>query len=218
MILKNNKGTILLVSVTAMVIMMIIGFVCLQMYINQNIFDTLDATNKRTYYAAEGAIEIMRGYIDKHIPDNDNALGGKGYIASVAQKNNSGIIDATNKGWCPSEIMTFLSDNDVHPHITVEVYLRRLTLQTATHVKNLIDSNLLPIDFSNACNDSDIPSNNRAYEIIAKATASYKSVLISKNIITTVHCYFYTKYDVENEGTPSEKIKHKPKIVIWRVD
>lgn len=71
MILKI-KGSILPVTVVAMLIMTIIGFICIQMFMLQNMLNTVDQARVRTFYAAEGAIEMLRGYISLNYPETNN--------------------------------------------------------------------------------------------------------------------------------------------------
>lgn len=137
--IKNNKGTILVVAVTAMVIMIIIGYVCLQMYMNQGILDTYDVTKKRLFYSAEGSIEMFKGYLIRHT-DNEREEykdiglpgGAKGFIFNNAKVNNSEKSDndsfSAANSWNPLASGTLRPfDGTMHPRIDVQIGLRRLT-------------------------------------------------------------------------------------------
>ena len=137
--IKNNKGTILVVAVTAMVIMIIIGYVCLQMYMNQGILDTYDVTKKRLFYSAEGSIEMFKAYLikntnlEKQTYENIGLPGGaKGFIFNNAKVNNSGKSDndsfSAANSWNPLVSGTLVPfDGTMHPRINVQIGLRRLT-------------------------------------------------------------------------------------------
>jgi Tfp pilus assembly protein PilX len=70
----KKKGSILPVTVVAMLIMTIIGLICIQMFMLQNMMNTVDQARTRTFYAAEGAIEMLRGYINLNYPETNNAF------------------------------------------------------------------------------------------------------------------------------------------------
>ncbi len=59
---KNNKASILPVTVIAMFIMMIVAYACIKMFLVQNIVITQDQIKTRTFYAATGIAkkQIMR--------------------------------------------------------------------------------------------------------------------------------------------------------------
>ncbi len=61
--LNNTKGSILPVTVTAMVVIMVAGLACLRTFSYQNKLNNLDKTKIRLQYAAEGAVEICRSQI-----------------------------------------------------------------------------------------------------------------------------------------------------------
>jgi hypothetical protein len=64
--IKRNNGAILLVVVISMFILTIIGFICIEMFAAQNILAMTDMAKIRTFYAADGVVEMMRGYIAKN--------------------------------------------------------------------------------------------------------------------------------------------------------
>jgi hypothetical protein len=226
--IKNNKGTILVVAVTAMVVMIIIGFVCLQMYMNQSILDTYDVTKKRLFYSAEGAIEIFRGYINVHrgAIANDVAYG---YLYNNSKVNNSG--DGSNitsaNAWTPlpsGALSPF--DGTMHPPITVTVGLRRLTELSATknpELKYLLDGNAFGTagnTFRTAITAGGLPTSDRAYEIIARATATHNTALIGRNsnrnvMSVTLHYYFYTHHQGTDAAANNQ---HVPTFVGWRIE
>ena len=231
--IKNNKGTILVVAITAMIIMIIIGYVCLQMYMNQSIIDTYDATKKRLFYSAEGAIEIFRGYINinrSHIA-NDTAAGGYGYLYSHAIVNNSGNgsgITSSN-AWTPlpSGVLNPF-DATMHPSIIVTVGLRRLTVLGAAvgqnpELRKLLNAGAFGAKgntFRSAITTGGVASDDRAYEIIARATATHNTALIgrssSNNTMTlTLHYYFYTHHQGSDAAGNNQ---HVPIFVGWRIE
>jgi len=64
--IKKNKGAILIVTVISMFILTIIGLVSLEMFVSQNALVATDVAKVRTFYAADGVVEMMRGYIIKN--------------------------------------------------------------------------------------------------------------------------------------------------------
>ena len=59
---KNNKASILPVTVIAMFILMVVAYACIKMFLVQNIVVTQDQIKARTFYAATGIAkkQIMR--------------------------------------------------------------------------------------------------------------------------------------------------------------
>ncbi|MDD5021272.1 MAG: hypothetical protein PHR82_03925 [Endomicrobiaceae bacterium] len=68
--IKNNNGAILIVTVISMFILTIIGFISLEMFVAQNALVATDVAKVRTFYAADGIVEMMRGYINVTCPDH----------------------------------------------------------------------------------------------------------------------------------------------------
>lgn len=71
--IKKDNGAILIVTVISMFILTIIGFVSLEMFISQNELVATDVAKVRTFYAADGVVEMMRGLIARdHSGDTGN--------------------------------------------------------------------------------------------------------------------------------------------------
>ena len=145
--LINKKGTVLVVAVTAMMIMLVIGLICLQIYTNQNILDTYDQVRMRTFYTAEGAIEMMKGYIENRTafyldPIKGDVMGNpadlttintnRGFLASVTpfvSPNNMKDWEPFKDGSTHSFATPLLKENfdgTMYPGVSVRVYLHRL--------------------------------------------------------------------------------------------
>ncbi len=82
----NNKGSILPVTVTAMVVIMVAGLACLKMFSVQNTLNNYDRVKVRLNYAAMGAVEICRAAISSAENTND-------YTAGTNDANNSGYYN-----------------------------------------------------------------------------------------------------------------------------
>ncbi len=67
--IKNKKGSILVITVISMFILTIIGFICLEMFVSQNILIATDVAKIKTFYAADGVVEMLRGYINANYPE-----------------------------------------------------------------------------------------------------------------------------------------------------
>ena len=147
--LTDKKGTVLVVAVTAMMIMIIIGLVCLQIYTNQSLLDTYDQVRQRTFYSAEAGIEMMRGYIDKKVEENLVPVGGvavnvgdamygcRGFLAYVTRIHGVSLINFDNTTvWepfkegttspYPNAYLKEVFDGTMHPKVDIEVTLHRL--------------------------------------------------------------------------------------------
>ncbi len=73
--IKNQKGSILVVTVISMFVLTVIGFICLEMFVSQNILVSTDVAKIKTFYAADGVVEMLRGYInEKFIESNVNTF------------------------------------------------------------------------------------------------------------------------------------------------
>mgnify|MGYP001182363894 CR=1 FL=1 len=68
--IKNNKGAVIIITIVSMFILTIIGFVCIEMFIAQNMLVAADVAKIRTFYAADGVAEMLRGQINKVCPDS----------------------------------------------------------------------------------------------------------------------------------------------------
>ncbi len=228
--LSNKKGTVLVIAVAAMMIMGIIGFICLQVYTNQNMLDTYDQIRKRTFYSAEGAVEMMRGYLQKKIDATTvNPMDGDVYL-----------YDKTNgKNWAPFtdtfedyEIFktvygdvfhkedgtlflkkTEFFDRTIHPGIKVIVFVHRVRWLTDYNLYHDDLGGYWPAEAGPMGNYvSLVPSKyNGLYVIVASAFAEHKSTMGVNTVRTTLRFYFYTKYKSMSE-------KNEIKWVAWRID
>lgn len=68
--IKNNKGAVIIITIVSMFILTIIGFVCIEMFIAQNMLVAADVAKIRTFYAADGVAEMLRGQMNKVCPDS----------------------------------------------------------------------------------------------------------------------------------------------------
>lgn len=68
--IKNNKGAVIIITIVSMFILTIIGFVCIEMFIAQNMLVAVDVAKTRTFYAADGVAEMLRGQMNKVCPDS----------------------------------------------------------------------------------------------------------------------------------------------------
>lgn len=238
--LKNNKGTVLVIAVTAMIIMIVIGMVCLKIYETQSLLDVYEQARIRTFYAAEGAIEMMRGYIDvktaEHLGTNGDVVDGDGYLSSVTPFKVSagsiiGLLNPNNYdtvNWEPFGSNTttldpkkFLEkefDASMYPSISVTVYLRKLTaVKDLTRVQTDLK---VPFSIEHFCVVVGTVlqiTDDTGYEIVATAKANYKTALANGDISTTLRYYFSTKR--QNLGTPENpNMKYTKTFVAWRKD
>ena len=229
----NKKGTVLVVAVTAMMIVLIIGAICLQIYVNQNLLDTFDQVKTRTFYSAEGGVEMMRAYIQKqteaHLTANGDTLSSnRGFLVEVTP-----FVSANNmKDWNPfqsgstvsyaSPLLAASFDGTMYPGVNVEVVLHRLTPSDKNDVKVKKKINFKEGEDQIYANTNtaaaDYGRTYRGYVIIATATATHKTALGINTISTTLRYYFYTK----RENTPppggGDYYTNKIKWVGWRID
>lgn len=241
--LRNKKGTVLVVAIVAIMIMIIIGMICLQMYANQNIIDTYDQARIRTFYTAEGAIEMMRGYINKKLAETRDPV--KGDISNFLVKVTP-FVTGTKKttDWYPfirknpaNYQVPVLVDSDngnidipfdgtMYPPIYVSVTLHRLYKKSSSdsdknRISSLLLSDITPDKFyaskADPANAYDDPDYSPAYEIVAIASTTHRTSLSSAVISTTLRYYFWTKYT--NTGTVDNPcIVYEKKFVGWRKD
>lgn len=237
--IKNNKGTILVVAVTAMLVMIIIGFVCLQMYMNQSLLDTYDVTKKRLFYSAEGIIEILRGYINKSVPDDDiTPSGSRGGFLYNKTNNASKTWNIRTDSAAGDTKLAGLKqlldantfDGTMHPPVRItELYVKRIINNSDTDIAGLISTGCLynPLGSNNlqhfrdgrhdkGAAVTDGTADFRSYEIVAKAVSSHRTALSSNSEISvTLHYYFFTTFS----GPPSASVtRHKPRFVGWRIE
>ncbi len=245
---KNNKGTVLVVAVTAMMIMIIIGAVCLQIYTNQSLLDTYDQIRMRTFYSAEAGVEMMRGYINQKLADTwvssgstqlgDKANSGRGFLYDVTK--TQGLL----QGFMPKEWEPFKDgstvayakpllkepfDGTMHPKVTVDVKLRRLTILDQNNILNnekivfINDITLVPLAagdiFHTLTTDALDYHTYRGYEIVSTATAEHKTTMGVNTISTTLRYYFYTREKVDTDPvTGNQTFNHFIFWVGWRKD
>ena len=243
--LTNKKGTVLVVAVTAMMIMIIIGAVCLQIYMNQSLIDTYDQIRMRTFYSAEGAIELMRGYIDKQVEANlvtsgdtrgDCMYNNRGFLAYVTRFTGYGYNKTTE--WEPFKENTsspyaipLLKDNFdgiIYPGIKARVYLRRITYGDLNdiYVDRMIrfkdatgagiDGQIFnPVIVSEAMDNG---TEYRGYEIVAIASTTYKTSISVTKVETTLRYYFYTRRISHDLGAGVTSFENRINWVGWRKD
>lgn len=211
MSMVNDKGTILPVTIVAMTIMMIIGVICLQMFSAQNILDTYDQAKIRTFYSAEGAIEMMRGYIDLAVNVNldpvygDNHSSGRGY---VNLKTSAGNWTPLNNAAEHPVLSTDYFDGTMYPGIKVSAYCSRLTNADFS----LISPEIPAVTAASYGNYN--AGANCAYKIVAIASTTHKTNLATQLIVSTVTYYFATKRTVSETGY----ITRTNHFVCWRKD
>lgn len=235
----NKKGAVLVVAITAMVIMIVIGAVCLQIYTNQSLMDSYDQIKMRTFYSAEGALEMMRGYIVRMTENNltntgsergDSMYGGRGFLASVTKYNNK-----TGKPtvWEPfkdaagsTKLLKGSFDGTMYPGIAAEVSVRRLTsADKTTLINNKIRFKPAPAAenqiYAVMSSETQDINNFRGYEIYATAYTTHKTTMGSNVIRTTLRYYFFTERKSVTYGSGSTEYKvftNDIKWVGWRRD
>lgn len=237
--LNNSKGTVLVVAVVSMMIMMIIALVCLQIYTNQGIIDTYDQIKMRTFYSAEGAVEIMRAHIDKQMELNRSEYGdhiitnSRTFLATVTPcTTKEGAIVSTD--WEPFSKQAYYDrhviysdpvlendfDGTMYPGVKAVVYLHRLVSSDFNRVNTLL---AVPISIDYFTSNLDHEQNigtfpkKKAYEIVATATANFKTTLGINNVVsTTVRYYFKTETTLTPGTTPLYSTTKK--CVGWRID
>lgn len=94
---KNNKASILPVTIIAMFIVMIIAYACIKMFLTQNIIATTDQIKIRTRYAAEGFAEKQKSAIYNLIESqfkNDPNVS----ITAGTTLSNTGISNLDKNG------------------------------------------------------------------------------------------------------------------------
>lgn len=240
--LMDKKGTVLVVAVTAMMVMIIIGLVCLQIYTNQSLLDTYDQIKQRTFYSAEAGVEMMRGYIDKKIDETsvttgnergDSMYGNRGFLAFVTKVHGS-IGETTNwepfkEGTTSPYARAFLKDvfdGTMHPSIQVEVHLHRLNALDFVEVHNNRGitfrdggTNIDALIFASILTEIlDFGRTYRGYEIVSTATAFHKTTMGTNYIKTTLRYYFYTKREQVDVEPGVVLYKNNIKWVGWRRD
>ncbi len=203
----NKKGTILPVTIVSMTIMMTIGIICLQMFSAQNILNTYDQAKLRTFYSAEGAVEMMRGYIDYAVAHNSNATygdnheSGKGFLN---WKTKTGKWEPLKSG-AEHPVLANYFDSTMHPKIKASAYCERLT---AAEISSIAVEVPAVAAYNNYASGEQC-----AYKIVAIASTTHKTNLATQLIVSTVTYYFATKRRMDGS-----KIVHDRKFVCWRRD
>lgn len=126
--IKNNKGAVIIVTVVSMFILTIIGFVCIEMFIAQNMLVAADVAKIRTFYAADGVVEMLRGQINRFCPDGttnylDAAIPPLGSTASWSRATEVNTIIAAGYDTTP----TF-------PVVCARVEIRRVNSPPSSYV------------------------------------------------------------------------------------
>lgn len=218
--LKNNKGTILVVAVVATSIMIIIGFVCLKIYSNQSMLDTKDVLNQRLYYSAIGSVEAMKGFISEKVAENIQSRNGKPKLQGdfISENVNDGgfLFNKTHSGpYKPFEGDLFgdsnIFDASMHPAITthVSVTLLNRAVGGTFYFKKGANSSFPSIGTA-------ATSKYKGYVIEAKASASLKTALNSvTNMEVTARYYFYTTRS--GDGTVANIRRNTITPVGWRI-
>ena len=227
---KNNKGTILVIAVVAMSIMIIIGFICSRDFVKQ-----------RLYYSAIGSVEAMKGFLSEKIAENVQSRKGKQNSAGIlieqgdvtsGGSNEGFLANVTNNSSRTYEPFKWVStsntglfgtdkagvhnvfDGSMHPSIVTSVKLIRLTtsqLPTGT----LYFSPTISNNFNGVENAA--TSQRKAYVIEAKTTATFKTSLNSiENMEFYARYYFCTIK--EGSGTETDPYKHTIHCIGWRID
>lgn len=213
----DNKGAILPVTIVAMLIMLIIGLVCLQIFSSQNILDTYDQIKQRTFYSAEGSVEMVRGFIDYSVNahlvgGSDNHEGGAGYLFSRTKNTNWYPLETV--GDCTAFATTKVFDGTMYPNINCRAYCARIS--TKDELKDL--RNNKKVIFPGVTEDNVVSDRDHcAYKIVAIASSTHKTNLGTNLIVSTLTYYFCT--EMVNNGTVDNPIiEHKKYFVCWRRD
>lgn len=91
----NNKGAILPITITAMVVIMVAGLACLRTFAYQDKLNDLDKTKIRLEYAAMGAVEICREAISTSTSDDIYTSGINDPANSNYYKNYDNVGSPT---------------------------------------------------------------------------------------------------------------------------
>jgi hypothetical protein len=211
MLIKNNKGTILVVAVVCMSIMIIIGFVCLKIYSSQSILDTRDVVKQRLYYNAIGGIEVMKGYLAAKVAEDIRSHENREYADYWGDTGNTGNSDNNGHRGIVSKLVnnsgnnyqplsaTLLRDNTMYPHINVTVKVT--CINSAPTGRFYVDSALrnYPSTIGGVSAfgglTSDVTCRSYCIESEAKINGSFTSALSTGGTIKSVimQFYFYTQ-------------------------
>lgn len=116
--IKNNNGAILIVTVISMFILTIIGFVSLEMFVSQNELVATDVAKVRTFYAADGVVEMLRGYI------------GKNYLETNINTFDAAVVTSpwTEANVINTAISAGYDTTPTFPVVCAQVELRRVSV------------------------------------------------------------------------------------------
>ena len=236
MVVKNNKGTVLVIAVVAMSIMIIIGFICLRIYSNQSILDTRDVVKQRLYYSAIGSVEAMKGYLSKKVAENIQSRKGQqnsdgspilqgditndkideGFLASVT--NGSYYALTGLFGSYGGETNVF--DASMHPPIVIE-YVRLKRFKNASSIPTGDFYAGHEVKLTNPFNGIgyNSTSHKKGYVIEAKAKTKFNTALHStNNMYVVAKFYFYTEHDATADGTDARPYRQVIHCVGWRIE
>ena len=224
--IRNNKGAILVVTIVSMMILTIIGYVTLQMVSNQNVMDTYNQTKIRVDYAAEGIVEMARGYIDflvdkYKLPEagpsglegtttvfwgdyGDAGDPSHGKLSSILSRHGGrwdNPFQDNEGGDLDVQLETPLVDDSMYPKIYSSVYIE------------IVDDPMdgFSLDMHNSSNGDWL---RKAYRIVGIASATV-SAANGSVIVSTATCYFYTEQINVGDDTKKE-IKITNHIRGWR--
>lgn len=234
---KNNKGTVLVIAVVAMSIMIIIGFICLRIYSNQSILDTRDVVKQRLYYSAIGSVEAMKGFLSKKVAENIQSRSGKQDVHGnlvpqgdiTANGENEGFLAyATRNGayepfkWTNADPGLFGSyagkhdvfDASMHPPIITSVKLIRLNSKPDGdfYAKG---GTRLASPFNGIAAGQTAP--RKAYVIEAKTSTEFKTALNSINKMEVVARFYFVTQKI-GDGTAGSPHRHAIHCVGWRIE
>lgn len=159
--IKKNNGAILIVTVISMFILTIIGFVSLEMFVSQNELVATDVAKVRTFYAADGVVEMLRGYIGKtYLETTTNSLDASVPAAPTPWPNVSVVNNAIVAGY---------DTTPTFPVVCARVEMKRVASPPGSYV-----------DFSTT-------TNVQYYRIMGVSSVTVNSDVI----YSTVSYYFY---------------------------
>jgi len=210
---SNNRGSILAVTVVAMIIMMTIGLICLQMFYAQNVISTYDQIKLRTFYSAEGAIELARATIDSVVEAHKvGAIDINNYLFMMTTSDWY-MLETVNG--CPLFSSNKCFDGTMYPDVNCRVYCKCLgSLDIACNYRNVnfYREKGIPFPF--------LGDKDYGYEIVAIASATYKTNLSQKVVVSTLTYYFCTVSSYTNvSGTLTPTTDHNKRyFVFWSKD
>jgi hypothetical protein len=229
--IKNNKGTILLITIVSMMILTIIGYITLRMVSSQGVMDTYAQTKVRVDYAAEGIVERAKGYIayvvDKNfIPSGtvvtDGILGDKGDNPGYGTLFSK--VQAAGGSWdlFNAEII----DDDlseyggrVNPNDPFDDMFPRVFASVKCEFVNILDPEAIDDGITDIHNFeqeviSGDPTPEQTYRIVGIARATV-SAADGSEIVSIVKCYFNTER-VDSDSSTNANYTNVRTIIGWR--